>query len=117
MLRTSTAALVAALVLAVAACGGKSSTPPASPTGGSGDTMPAGDGTTGGSDGATGDVTTPDGTEPVSADHVCCQSFGYGAQMAECCQTYAWTSADECKAPAGFVGGGKRVVANDKCGS
>ncbi|HVV84376.1 MAG TPA: hypothetical protein VHE35_15015, partial [Kofleriaceae bacterium] len=55
------------------------------------------------------------GSADGSAKQVCCESFGYGAQMVKCCETYAWTAADACVAPAGLVGGGKDVVSDDKC--
>jgi hypothetical protein len=111
MIRASFFALV---VVAAAACGGKSS-PPSTPP------MTDDTGTNAGSDTTTTETGTPTGTgtdETMPAgDKVCCESFGYGAQMAQCCQTYAWTTADECKVAPGFVGGGKQVVASDKCGS
>jgi hypothetical protein len=46
---------------------------------------------------------------------VCCESYGYGARMVECCSKFARVKADECKLPPGFVGGGRRVVDDAKC--
>jgi hypothetical protein len=53
--------------------------------------------------------------EPAPAAQVCCESFGYGAQMVKCCETYAWTAADACVVAPGMVGGGKDVVDDSKC--
>lgn len=50
-----------------------------------------------------------------AAKPVCCESFGYGERMVECCSAFEWTKADECKVPAGFVGGNKRIVSDDHC--
>jgi hypothetical protein len=52
---------------------------------------------------------------PDAGARVCCESFGYGARMVECCFKDVWSSQDECKVPPGFVGGGRRVVSDDKC--
>lgn len=46
---------------------------------------------------------------------VCCESFGYGSMMVKCCETYAWTLPAECVLPEGMVGGGREVVADEKC--
>jgi hypothetical protein len=46
---------------------------------------------------------------------VCCESFGYGAKMVECCTKAVWSSPLDCVVPPGFVGGGKRVVDDTKC--
>ncbi|MFH0956950.1 MAG: hypothetical protein V1813_03735 [Candidatus Aenigmatarchaeota archaeon] len=46
---------------------------------------------------------------------VCCESYGYGAQMTKCCETYAWTTAAECTVPEGFVGGGKNYLPDSYC--
>ena len=50
-----------------------------------------------------------------AGDRICCESFGYGAMMVECCQETAWTTAEECTVKAGHVGGGKRIVDGSKC--
>jgi len=63
-------------------------------------------------------ATEPDGTADETATEpaqVCCESFGYGAQMVKCCESYAWTAPDACVVPEGLVGGGKAVVADDLC--
>ncbi len=46
---------------------------------------------------------------------ICCESFGYGAEMVKCCETYEWTTAEECTVPEDFVGGGKAVVEDSYC--
>lgn len=46
---------------------------------------------------------------------ICCESFGFGAMMKKCCESYEWTSAEECKTPKAFVGGGKKIVENEFC--
>jgi hypothetical protein len=46
---------------------------------------------------------------------VCCESFGYGTGMVECCTKAAWSAPEACVVPPGFVGGGKRVVDDAKC--
>lgn len=46
---------------------------------------------------------------------VCCESYGYGAQMVKCCETYEWTLPEECTVPEGFVGGGKEIVSDEFC--
>jgi hypothetical protein len=51
----------------------------------------------------------------VKDEDVCCESFGYGSEMVECCQTYEWTTAAECAVAEGFVGGGKQVVDDSHC--
>ncbi len=43
-------------------------------------------------------------------DKVCCETFGYGARMIKCCQSYEMISRDRCKVEEGLVGGGKQVV-------
>jgi hypothetical protein len=76
--------------------------------------------------GCAGSTPAPQGASPApvvldasaapDADRrVCCESFGYGARMVECCTKAVWTKADECQVPPGFVGGGKRVVDDAKC--
>jgi|JI10StandDraft_1071094.scaffolds.fasta_scaffold08742_9 hypothetical protein len=102
MTRTlSRSLLLSVAALALAACGGKAK--PAAPPTEAGDTG--------------GAATDDPPAETPPADRVCCESFGYGAQMVPCCQSYAWTTAAECTVPPGLVGGGKQVVADDKCGS
>lgn len=91
---TRALSLAAIVAVALAACG-TTKTPPG----------PAPEPTTG--------PVKPVDTTP--AGKVCCESFGYGAQMVKCCEAYAWTTADECKVAPGFVGGGKQVVADEKC--
>lgn len=94
----SHAVLLTIAALTLAACGGKDQAPtqePAAPA----DPQPA--------------ATPP---SEAAADKVCCESFGYGAQMVKCCESYEWTTAAACTVPPGFVGGGKQVVAADKCG-
>lgn len=59
-------------------------------------------------------VTPEPGPAPV-AGQVCCESFGYGAMMVKCCESYAWTAPEACVTPEGFVGGGKAVVADEMC--
>lgn len=54
-------------------------------------------------------------TKAVSTDKVCCESYGYGAEMKKCCEKYEWTKQSECSVAEGFVGGGKNVVDNAKC--
>jgi hypothetical protein len=98
-MKLMTIAMVAA-ALALASCGkGSGPKEPAAPS-----ADPAGDG---------GDPDAP-AAEP-GADRVCCESFGYGAGMEKCCESYAWTTAAECTIPPGFVGGGKNVVTDDRC--
>ena len=48
---------------------------------------------------------------------VCCESFGYGAFMEKCWQTYQWTTADECMESADVVGGGAEIVDDSFCQS
>ncbi|MES2643625.1 MAG: hypothetical protein V4850_29335 [Myxococcota bacterium] len=70
----------------------------------------------------------PKGAEPASVtaapdpapaaaaeERVCCESFGYGAMMAKCCEAYSWTAPDACVVEDGIVGGGKAIVTDDKC--
>ena len=51
---------------------------------------------------------------PSPAAEVCCESFGYGAQMVKCCESYAWTPAEACVDP-GMPGGGKAIVDDALC--
>ena len=51
----------------------------------------------------------------TESGQVCCESFGYGAMMAKCCESYEWVAPDACTVPDGFVGGGKQVVEDGKC--
>jgi hypothetical protein len=53
---------------------------------------------------------------PTSDEQVCCESFGYGAMMVKCCESYEWTTRSECAVPEQHVGGGKQVVEAGKCG-
>lgn len=99
MIRALSVAMSVALGLSLAACGGKSA-PPAPPT----PTETEGHADTG------GEMPADD------TSRVCCESFGYGAQMVKCCESYAWTTAEECTVPEGLVGGGKQVVSGDHCG-
>lgn len=46
---------------------------------------------------------------------VCCESYGFGAGMVKCCESYQWTIPEECVVPDGFVGGGKQIVDDTKC--
>ena len=67
----------------------------------------------------------PDPHKPTAAPahaadveaRVCCESFGYGSMMVECCQKTAWSRPNECHLPDDDVGGGKRIVSDDKCAS
>ena len=52
---------------------------------------------------------------PPPAAQVCCESFGFGARMVKCCESYAWTAPEACTVPPDFVGGGKAVVADSMC--
>lgn len=61
------------------------------------------------------EVPVEGGSAAPAGAKVCCESFGYGAMMAKCCETYAWSTADECVVPAGMVGGGREVVDDAKC--
>lgn len=61
---------------------------------------------------ACGKTTPP---APEASELVCCESYGFGAMMAKCCETYAWTKPTECSVPEGFTGGGKQVVDDGKC--
>ncbi|HRG77212.1 MAG TPA: hypothetical protein PLX69_21820 [Leptospiraceae bacterium] len=45
-----------------------------------------------------------------NTEKVCCETFGYGARMIKCCQSYEMVSRDQCKVEDGLVGGGKQVV-------
>lgn len=70
---------------------------------------------------ATASNTTPAPTPTTppaeTTDRVCCESFGYGARMVECCQRVEWTTAAACTVSPGHVGGGRRVVDNARCAS
>lgn len=57
----------------------------------------------------------PEPSQPASADLVCCESYGFGAMMAKCCESYAWTTADACTVSPEHVGGGKDVVDDALC--
>ena len=46
----------------------------------------------------------------TNTEKVCCESFGYGARMIKCCQSYEMVPRDQCKVEDGLVGGGKQVV-------
>ncbi|MCP4624808.1 MAG: hypothetical protein GY850_14975 [bacterium] len=48
-------------------------------------------------------------------ERVCCESFGYGASMEVCCESYEWTTPEECVVPDDFVGGGKKIVSDAFC--
>jgi hypothetical protein len=54
-------------------------------------------------------------TAPAPVQPVCCESYGFGAGMVECCFVFEWTKPEACKVPPGFVGGGKRIVSNNRC--
>ena len=54
-------------------------------------------------------------SDQPTEDKVCCESFGYGAEMKECCQSYEWTTLDNCEAPNKLVGGNERVVDDSYC--
>jgi hypothetical protein len=100
MIKTlSHAALLTIAAFALAACGGKAKAPAQPPA-----------------DAPTSDAPTTAPPPAEAAAKVCCESFGYGAQMVQCCESYEWTTAEACTVPPGFVGGGKQVVAADKCG-
>jgi hypothetical protein len=86
---------IAVLLLAVAAACGKGEPAPQQPA-------PVAD------EPAAATPTAPEG-------QVCCESFGHGAQMVKCCESYAWTTAEACTVPPGMVGGGKQIVAAEKC--
>lgn len=58
--------------------------------------------------------TPPDAPVDTPAQ-VCCESFGYGAQMVKCCESYAWTAPDACVVSPELVGGGKAVVDDARC--
>ncbi len=53
--------------------------------------------------------------DEAEGELICCESFGYGAEMVKCCETYEWTTAEECAVPEAFVGGGKQVVDDSYC--
>ena len=46
---------------------------------------------------------------------VCCESFGYGANMIKTTSTYAIMPKSKCVVEAGFVGGGKNIVDKSLC--
>lgn len=48
---------------------------------------------------------------------VCCKTFGYGAEMVECCQKYEWTDPDKCSISdeLQITGGGKAIVEDSFC--
>ena len=46
---------------------------------------------------------------------VCCESFGYGAMMVKCCESYAWVLPDQCSTEATTGGGGKKIVDDSLC--
>ena len=48
--------------------------------------------------------------EANNTEKVCCETFGYGARMIKCCQSYEMVLKDQCKVEDGMVGGGKQVV-------
>jgi hypothetical protein len=96
--------VVVALVLA--ACGGGTPAPKEA-------TVPVGGAPVGSA--TTTPVLPATGQAPGGPARVCCESFGYGDRMVECCTKAVWTKADECRIPPGFVGGGKRVVDDAKC--
>lgn len=60
-------------------------------------------------------ATDPAAPAAKTEGQVCCESFGYGAMMAKCCESYSWTAPGECVVPEGMVGGGRAVVADEKC--
>jgi len=46
---------------------------------------------------------------------ICCESFGFGAGMKKCCESYEWTLPYECLLPDNLVGGGKQIVDDSFC--
>lgn len=60
-------------------------------------------------------ASAPADPSPPASELVCCESFGYGAQMVKCCESYQWTSPDACVVPPNHVGGGKQVVDSQLC--
>jgi len=57
----------------------------------------------------------PERPAPAPVPPVCCESYGFGAGMVECCFVFEWTKPKDCKVPPGYVGGGKRIVSNNRC--
>ncbi len=54
-------------------------------------------------------------TNPPPVGKVCCHTFGYGAFMARCCDTYAWIDQGTCIYPQDYVGGGAEIAPNAYC--
>lgn len=76
--------------------------------------------TTATSGGSTTPAPTPpapsnDPTPPAPAGRVCCESYGHGAMMVECCQRVEWSTAEQCRTGEQQVGGGRRIVDNARC--
>lgn len=46
---------------------------------------------------------------------VCCRSFGIGADLLECCESYDWEKEEDCSLPDNNDGGGKEVVDDIYC--
>ena len=46
---------------------------------------------------------------------ICCESYGWGANMEKCCESYEWITKEKCTTPEGFTGGGKQIVDNSYC--
>ncbi|MCK4714569.1 MAG: hypothetical protein KAT35_03265, partial [Candidatus Aenigmarchaeota archaeon] len=53
--------------------------------------------------------------EEADSELICCESYGLGAMMVKCCESYEWTTTEECNVPEGFVGGGKNIADDSYC--
>ncbi|MBN1896110.1 MAG: hypothetical protein JW789_00095 [Candidatus Aenigmarchaeota archaeon] len=49
------------------------------------------------------------------AELVCCESYGFGAEMVKCCEIYNLTAPEDCAVDVDFVGGGKNIVDDSYC--
>lgn len=58
---------------------------------------------------------TAEPTTPAPTGRVCCESYGHGAMMVECCQRVEWSTAEQCRTGEQQVGGGRRIVDNARC--
>lgn len=46
---------------------------------------------------------------------VCCESFGYGAKMKKCCESYQMMLPENCQVEEGTAGGGMQIVDDSFC--
>ncbi|MBU1975431.1 MAG: hypothetical protein KKG59_03430 [Nanoarchaeota archaeon] len=61
------------------------------------------------------DLPSPDTTDELVETLECCESYGNGAMMVECCWSYEMTAEEDCMIEDGMVGGNMRIVKDVFC--